>query len=183
MKSLDGHLLVASSQLLDPNFVRTVILLVQHSDQGALGLVLNRSTSKQVQELWKEVGQSPCESQQPVHLGGPVSGPLMSVHTNRSYAEVEILPGIFFAAKKANLDQLVRQHEHAYMIFIGHAGWQPGQLEDEINAGAWATMPASAEYIFHEGTDLWEVVSQRIQTSTLPSILNIKHVPDDPSMN
>jgi putative transcriptional regulator len=185
MKSLSGHLLVASSQLLDANFVKTVILLIQHTGEGALGLVLNRSTSKTVKELWKEVGQSPCESGQSVRLGGPVSGPLMSVHTSRSLAEVEILPGIFFAAKKANLDELVRQHEHAYMVFVGHAGWGPGQLESEIAAGAWATTPATAEYIFYEGENLnlWEEVSRHIQASTLPSMLNIKHVPDDPSVN
>ena len=185
MKFLDSYLLVASSQLLDANFVKTVILLIQHSDEGALGLVLNRSTSKTVKELWKEVGQSPCESGQSVHLGGPVSGPLMSVHTSQSAAEVEILPGIFFAAKKANLDELVRQHEHAYTIFIGHAGWGPGQLENEIAAGAWTATPATAEYIFYEGENLnlWEDVSRHIRASTLPSILNIKHVPEDPSMN
>jgi len=183
MESLEAHLLVASPELLDSNFVRTVILMVQHNEQGALGLVLNRPTSKLVKELWQEVGQSPCESEEPVHLGGPVSGPLMSVHTDESLAEIEILPGIFFAARKPNLDELVRQHENAYKVFIGHAGWAPGQLENEIAAGGWLVAPATAEFLFYEGDDLWDEVSRQINASTLQSMLNIKHVPEDPSMN
>ena len=59
MESLEGQLLLASPQLLDPNFVRTVILLVEHNDMGALGLVINRPTGKTVQELWKQVGELP----------------------------------------------------------------------------------------------------------------------------
>ena len=183
MESLEAHLLVASPELLDPNFVKTVILMVQHNEQGALGLVLNRPTSKMVKEMWKEVGQSPCESYEPVHLGGPVSGPLMSVHTDTAMAEIEIMPGVYFAARKKNLDLLVRQHEHAYKIFIGHAGWAAGQLENEIAAGGWLTTPATAEFILYEGEDLWDEVSKQIASATLQSMLHIKHVPKDPSMN
>ena len=183
MKSLEGHLLFASSRLRDNNFVKTVILLLQHNEQGALGVVVNRPTSKKVQELWKDVGDADCESEQPVHLGGPVAGPLMAVHTLRSLAEVEILPGVFFAAKKANLDKLVLQQGRPFKIFIGHAGWGPGQLESELQQGAWLTAPATAEYIFHDGKGLWEEVTQRIKDSMLQSILKIKPVPEDPSMN
>lgn len=183
MKCLEGHLLLASSRLLDPNFLKTVILLIQHSEQGALGLVVNRPTSKTVKELWKEVGESRCESKQPVHLGGPVSGPLMAVHTNTSLAEVEILPGVFFAAKKKNLDDLVSREDHPFKVFIGHAGWGPGQLESELQQGAWLTTPATAEYVFCHGTDLWEEVFRHVGESMLQSLLKIKHVPEDPSMN
>ena len=183
MESFEGHLLLASSRLLDPNFLKTVILLIQHGDQGALGLVVNRPTSKMVKELWREVGPARCQSEQPVHLGGPVSGPLMAVHTSTSLAEVEILPGVFFAAKKNNLDQLVRQEDHPFKVFIGHAGWGPGQLESELQQGAWLTTPATAEYIFHHGTDLWEEVSKCVGKSMLQSMLKIKHVPEDPSAN
>ena len=183
MESFEGHLLLASSRLLDPNFLKTVILLIQHGDQGALGLVVNRPTSKMVKELWREVGPVRCQSEQPVHLGGPVSGPLMAVHTSASLGEVEILPGVFFAAKKKNLDELVRQEDHPFKVFIGHAGWGPGQLESELKQGAWLTTPAAAEYIFHHGTDLWEEVSKRVGKSMLQSMLKIKHVPEDPSTN
>ena len=74
MKSLQGHLLVASPKLVDPNFFHTVVLLVQHNQEGALGLVLNRPLQTTVQEMWQEVGESQCEVDQPLHQGGPCEG-------------------------------------------------------------------------------------------------------------
>jgi putative transcriptional regulator len=182
MESLEGQLLLASPQLLDPNFVRTVLLLVEHGDEGALGLVLNRPTGKTVQELWKQVGEAPCESQNPIHLGGPVSGPLMALHTIGDLADMEIIEGVFFAAKKLNLDALVRQ-ESGFKIFVGHAGWGPGQLEGEIEQGAWKAIPAHVEDIFDAGDDLWQRLIQRALAGVLPEMLHLKHVPPDPSLN
>ena len=101
MDSLEGHFLLASENLLDPNFARAVVLMIQHNDQGALGVILNRPTSKTVRELWQDVGQSPCQSQQPVCLGGPVSGPLMAVHPLAELAEVENPRGALFPRKAA----------------------------------------------------------------------------------
>jgi putative transcriptional regulator len=183
MKSLQGHLLIASPLLLDPNFAKTVVLLIQHSPQGALGVVLNRPTSKKVKEFWKEISSTPCESEARVCLGGPVSGPLMAVHTNQFFAEMEILPGVFFAAKREHLDGLVLQQDDPLKIFFGHAGWGPGQLDNEIKAGGWLTMAATTEYIFYPGDDLWERVSKQASRSSLQSMLKIKHFPQDPSMN
>jgi putative transcriptional regulator len=182
MDSLDGRILVASPQLLDPNFVHTVVLLIEHNDSGALGLVLNRPTSKTVAELWQQVGQADCESRQPVHLGGPVSGPLMALHTTDDLAEMEVVAGVFFAAKKQNLDELVHQ-EGPYKVFIGHAGWGPGQLESEIEEGAWRTTSATLADVFDDADDLWQRLLQRADASSLPAMLGIKHVPLDPSLN
>ena len=60
MESLEGHLLIASSQLADPNFARTLVLLIQHSEDGAFGVVINRPAGKTLQELWREVGSAPA---------------------------------------------------------------------------------------------------------------------------
>ena len=183
MESLQGKLLIASPQLLDPNFTKTVVLLIQHSDKGALGVVLNRPTSKKVKELWEEVGDAPCKSEANVCLGGPVSGPLMAVHTNQFFADMEIVPGVFFAAKREHLDSLVLQRDDPLRVFFGHAGWGPGQLDNEIQVGGWLTTPASAEHVFYHGEDLWEKVSKQVGQSTLQSMLNLKHFPEDPSVN
>ncbi len=183
MSSLTGHLLVAAPQLNDPNFVRTVVFLIQHTEEGALGLVLNRPTGKTVQELWKEIGDAPCQSALPVHLGGPVSGPLMAVHRSPDLGELEVVPGVFFAAKKANLDQLVAEQEHVFKMFVGHAGWGPGQLDGELEVGAWFTQEATAEHVFYEGDDLWEQVLQNIRRAALRSVLNLEDIPEDPSLN
>jgi len=183
MDSLQGHLLVATPTLADPNFSKTVLLMIQHDEQGALGVVLNRPLNKTVKELWQQVSDDPCPSQKPVNLGGPVSGPLMAVHTDVSLAELEISPGIYFSAQKRNLDQLVRQQAHRFRIFLCHSGWGGGQLEGEMEQGAWMTMPATVQYVFHDGDDLWDKVAKHIGDSMLFSTLKIKHVPDDPSVN
>ena len=183
MPFLTGHLLVASPHLLDPNFVKAVVLLVQHNKDGALGLVVNRPIDKNVQDLWREVGGGPCESQQPVHLGGPVPGPLMAVHGHAKAGELEILPGIFFSASKPNLDILVAQTRHPYKIFIGNSGWGGGQLENELEEGAWLSLSATKEYLYHESTELWHLASREIGRSMLESMLNIKDIPKDPRVN
>ena len=183
MESLEGRLLVATPQLLDPNFARSVLLMIQHDRDGALGLVLNHPTGKSVQELWREVGSSPCQSTQPVYLGGPVPGPLMALHVNPQWADASPSPGIFFAAKKQHLDALVLHEAAAYKVFIGHAGWGAGQLESEIDQGAWRSLPATAEFIFSTEDDLWETVLRQIGHSMLQSILQLKELPPDPSVN
>lgn len=183
MKSFEGHLLVASPYLLDPNFARAVVLLIQHTDKGALGVVLNRPIDKVVKELWEEIGGEPCECEQPLRLGGPVSGPLMALHSHESLSEIEVRSGVYFAASKDNLEQLVQQREHAFRLYVGHAGWGSGQLENELEEGAWMTVPATAEHVFYDGDDLWKKVAADIGKAMLVSVLKVKHVPEDPSMN
>jgi len=183
MDSLKGQLLVATPRLPDENFHRTVVLMVEHTDQGALGVVLNRPAQQTVKQLWDEVSEVECTSSRKINLGGPVSGPLLAVHTSRDLAELEILAGVFLAAQKHLLDQLVQQEQHRYRVFLGHSGWGGGQLESELAQGAWLVTPATKEYIFHEEENLWETVAKRIGDAILLESLHIKHVPQDPSMN
>ena len=203
MDSLQGHLLLAAEELADPNFAHSVVLLIEHNEQGALGVILNRPTSKTVRELWREVSQVPCESRQPVCLGGPVSGPVMALHTLPALAELEIVSGVYFAAKKQNLDELVSTAagtesmaespsmasgteliaKNPFKIFVGHAGWGPGQLEAEIQQHAWSIIPASSEHVFTAADDLWQRLLQALDHLRLGTLLKIKHVPPDPTLN
>jgi len=183
MESLEGQLLVATPQLMDPNFARSLVLLIQHSDEGALGVVINRPLGKTIQELWREVGSSPCHSRRPVYLGGPVPGPLMSLHDRPSLAEAEPVPGVFFAAKKQHLDALVLSEEPEYKVFVGHAGWGAGQLENELGQGAWRTVAATAQWVFSTDEVLWEAVFRQLGQAVLKSILNVDELPPDPTVN
>lgn len=183
MPSLQAHLLIASRSLLDPNFVRTVVLILQHNEQGALGLVLNRPADKTVKQLWRELGGSECRVDEPVRLGGPVPGPLMAVHANQFFAELEVMPGVFFAARKDHLDELVRHEGDPLRIFVGHSGWGPGQLERELAEGAWHTLPATSEYVFQDTSELWEAAVRSVGRSTLRSVLGIQDIPEDPTVN
>ena len=183
MESFEGQLLTASPQLLDPNFARSLVFLVQHNQEGALGVVINHPLTKTVQELWREVGSSPCHSRQPVYFGGPVPGPLMSLHTKPDLAEAEPAPGVFFAAKKQHLDALVLDEEPAYKVFLGHAGWGAGQLENELQQGAWRTLAATTESVFSTDEVLWERVFRQLGQMVMKSILNLKELPPDPTVN
>jgi putative transcriptional regulator len=183
MKSLRGHLLVASLDLVDPNFLKAVVLMVQHSEEGALGLVLNRPTNTTVKQALAQVSDTPCHCKELLGLGGPCQGSLMAVHTHELLKEIEILPNIYFSAESGNLQQLVVTTDNPVRFFVGFAGWGPGQLEAELETGSWRTTAARAEHIFDDGPNLWEQVTKQITSSALLSTLKIRHVPDDPSMN
>lgn len=185
MQSLAGHLLIASPYLVDPNFARTVVLMIHHSDEGAFGVVLNRPSDKTIQELWQEVSETPCQTEQHLHLGGPVSGPLIAIHTSRSLAEMEIVPGVFFSAQREHLEKLVAAPGETFRLFVGHSGWAGGQLENELRVGSWLTMPATLEYVFFDESELWKKTTKQIGESLLLSALkiNARRVPPDPSIN
>jgi putative transcriptional regulator len=181
--SYRGTLLVAAPALLDPNFNRTVVLIVEHGEQGTLGLVLNRLSETTVRELWDQIGNEPCSSQLPLRLGGPVEGPLMALHIHESLADNSVIPGVFFSVQKENLIELVQKPDDSYRLFVGHAGWGAGQLESEMEQGSWLTAPATAEFIFYNGDDLWDKVREQIVKSTFLGKLGVKHCPPNPRMN
>ena len=183
MKSLKGHFLVASSQLADPNFVRTVVLLVHHSEQGAFGVVLNRPAETTVEHLWDKAGQGPCECKQPFYVGGPVSGPVMAIHGDPDLAEMTIVPGVYFAAHRDHLERLLSQDEHPFRIFINHSGWGEGQLENELEEGAWLTIAATPDFVFYDPFDLWTRVTYQVGRSLLADVLHLKHFPEDAGLN
>lgn len=183
MKSLRGQLLIASQDLLDPNFLKTVILMVQHNSQGALGLVLNRPTNTTLDQVLDQVSDISCQRDEPLHLGGPCQGSLMVVHCEKCYMDLEILPNVYFSGESENVEQLVRIAGGPAKFFVGFAGWEPGQLESEINIGSWRTTPATVDYVFHSEGDLWKTTTKQMARRTLSAVLNLKHVPEDPSVN
>lgn len=186
MESYQGQLLIASLQLEDPNFIQTVSLIVQHGNEGALGLVLNRQTGKSTMEIWDQLSDTPCGNDLPVYLGGPVPGPLMSLHSNMQYAEMQILPDVFFATRREHLDHLVNltdEDDPAVKIFIGHAGWGAGQLEEEIEQGSWHLIPATSDIIFDDGISMWRNAMKRYGRKSFMGMLGVAQYPDDPSVN
>jgi putative transcriptional regulator len=158
--SLAGSFLVARPVLQDPNFARSVVLLLAHSADGAFGLVVNRPVPEPIEGL-------PF----PVFLGGPCPAPgLLLLHGHAEWrgeapdlseqtpAE-EVAPGIFVgdAACLERARDAGPGRELRLRVFNGYAGWAGDQLEGEIAVGAWAVVPASGEVLF--GTpaeDLWD---------------------------
>lgn len=183
MKSLQGHFLVAAPRLSDSNFYRTVVLMVQHDDEGAMGLVLNRPLDHTIGDVWQRVTNEPCECDQPLYLGGPVAGPLIAVHNVRDCSESEVMPGVYLATQRATLERLF-QSGGRFRLFSGYSGWSGGQLEDELQAGGWLTVAAEVEQVFTADDDeLWRQVSGKIGEGILRGSLRLRHVPDDPRVN
>ena len=183
MRSLQGYLLIASPHLRDPNFLRTVVLMVQHNDQGALGVILNRPTNTTMREAWDQVSDTPCEREETLYHGGPCEGPLMAVHSHLGASQIEVSPGIYFSTDRDDVATLVQQNDDPAKFFVGCSGWGPGQIERETKTGSWLTIPATCEQVFRDNEDQWAHLTNQIARSTGLVALNPKIIPEDPSLN
>jgi putative transcriptional regulator len=184
MDSLQGNLLVASPRLPDANFYRSVVFMIEHQEDGALGLVLNRVSGQSLKEVWQAACDSPCHSDQQLHVGGPVGGPLMALHSHPELEGHEIVRRVFFSSERDVLEALVGQTDHPYRIFSGYAGWGSGQLEGEMRVGGWLTAAARWRHIFGDDHEvLWRDVVNSIGAEITRDVLNIRNLPQDPQNN
>ncbi len=161
VKSLAPGFLIAVPQLGDPNFHRSVVLMLEHGDTGAMGLVVNRAAPLTLKELAK--GQSlqvaPLREDQAVFVGGPVEPNRGFVlHDCKSLAEKqEVLPGLFLSVTVDALGPLLMDPEARLRFCLGFAGWGPKQLENELKAGAWLFTEAKASAVLEgEPASLWD---------------------------
>ena len=99
-KNLTGHFLVASRYLRDPNFAQSVVLMIHHNDEGAMGVVINRPSDKTVREVWEMIGNDPCDRDDLIFIGGPVPGPLVALHSIEEFSQHEVLPGLHVATQR-----------------------------------------------------------------------------------
>ncbi|HMO34429.1 MAG TPA: YqgE/AlgH family protein [Gemmatales bacterium] len=185
MKSLKGHLLLASTALVDPNFAKSVVLLFEHSEDGAAGIILNRPSPVSIAHIAHKVFQFPSVWEKPINIGGPVSGPLAAAHTKREFADLEVMPGIYGALQPDHIRQLIQKQQEPTFFVLNYSGWGPGQLEQELQEDSWLVMPARQEHVFWSREEpLWEncVVEQKSVTS-LQRSLGIKNPPRDPTLN
>ena len=108
----------------------------------------------------------------------------MAIHQEEELAEIEIIPGVYFASQRENIEPLIREGKHPYRLFLGYSGWAAQQLEDEMEVGGWLTLPARQETIFESNTDLlWKSVSGEVGSNIMRKSLNLKSMPQDPNMN
>jgi len=173
MDSLRGKLLIAAPSLFD-FFRRSVILMVEHTEEGAFGLVLNRASESTVSDAVPGLVDM-AGADEPVWIGGPV-GPESVVVVAEFETPAEspkLIVGNVGVVDPADEASLVRAR-----IYAGHSGWGPGQLEAELERDAWLIETASPEDPFR-GDDLWSVVLQRRGGE---SVL-LATMPDDPSLN
>jgi putative transcriptional regulator len=158
--SLAGQLLVATPEMPDPRFARTVIYMVRHDQNGAQGFVVNRPLGEvPLSELLQQM-RMPSEGVQGavrLHSGGPVEGLRMFVlHTAEYTGEGTklIKDGIALTDEPAILGAIAQGKGPRRVLFaLGYAGWAPGQLETEIKAGGWVRAPASEALVFDTDSD------------------------------
>ena len=124
MNSLKGQLLVATTQLLDPNFGRTVVLILEHNDEGAVGVILNRPTQARVTDLAGQGFDESTDWDKPIHLGGPVPGTVLVLHAVEELSDVEILPGVYSTAEASKIQQLISRQAEPSLILANYAGWR-----------------------------------------------------------
>jgi putative transcriptional regulator len=182
MESLRGKLVIASPSIHDPNFRRTVVYMTEHGDEGAMGLVLNRAAETTVGDAVPELGWL-ADSDQPVHVGGPVAPQSVVVLAEFERPELSALLVEddlgFVPGEVPDPDELGAALGRA-RVFAGHAGWGPGQLESELEEESWIIEPARREDVFTDDPEgLWSAVLKRkgSQYALLATM------PMDPSVN
>src|SRR6185437_15163215 len=162
-ESLAGRLLVASATLQDPNFARTVVLIGLHSEEGALGLVLNRPSSSSVASAVPQLSELLDEDQR-VFVGGPVQGSsivMLAEFTDPDAAGLLVLGRIGLPAPETSVEELAAATARR-RVYAGYAGWSEGQLDAEIEAGDWIAHDALPEDVFSEEPEqLWSTVLTR----------------------
>jgi putative transcriptional regulator len=175
-ESLAPSLLVAMPQLLDPNFKRTVVLLIHHDAEGTFGVVLNRPTELTASDLCStlEIGWRGVPEKE-IGWGGPVQPQtgwmLFAEESGLDAPDVKLVAdGIGFAGSLDVLRRLAADPPDALSLLLGYAGWGPGQLESELAEGAWLVAPVSRDVLFDvDSAEMWEHVvrSLGIEPSTL----------------
>ena len=182
MESLRGQLLIASPAVHDPNFRRTVVLIAEHNEAGAMGVILNRPAQVTVAGAVPELEEL-AEHDEAVHLGGPVgesSVTVLAEFADLDAAALLIDDDLGFLGSQADEHSHLADVVHRARVFAGHAGWEPGQLEAEMEEESWIVEPALREDVFTEDPEgLWSSLLRRKGGEYVV----IATMPDDPSLN
>ena len=178
---LKGRLLVATPALFDPNFRRTVVLVGEHGEEGAMGIVLNRPATATVGDVVPEL-EDITDPEDHVHVGGPVQPEAVLVLAEFADAEAAatlVVGDVGFASSDGDLEELAGAVRRA-RVFAGYSGWGPGQLEAELEEESWLVEPAEGVDLFPEASDdlFGSVLRRKGGTYRVLALM-----PEDPSVN
>lgn len=191
-----GQLLVASSTVTDSMYANGVCLIVHDDGNRVIGVMLNRpleadsaalatifgrtdsdprtSSRSQVQTDMGDQGSAqsvPASNHSPMarslHFGGPLSGPIVALHQLRDYAEAETGDGIYVAAQKHHLMDLIQDQDEPCRLIVGHLEWESEELAAEITHGCWHMLPASVKDVFSSADEMWSSVIRRATDTSL----------------
>ena len=178
--SLRGKLLIASPALVDPNFARTVVLITEHNDEGAMGVVLNRPSETAVEDVASELSELVVA--EPVFIGGPVQPQALVVlaeFNDPDAAAWIVAADVGFVSAESEYDDLARAIRRG-RVYAGYSGWGAGQLEGELAEDAWIVEPPMPAELFPDDPlTLWQDVLARKGGQ----FALIARMPDDPRLN
>jgi len=152
--------LIAVPQLLDPNFFRAVVLLIEHSPEGAMGLTINHPTDQSLKTLYQQLGRPWLGGDAPCLMKG---GPVQPEHAwilhgpeCQSGSKHAVTPDVYLNTSLDALDELAR-NGWPFRFLVGYAGWGPGQLDREIQEGAWIFSDVEKDLLFRTSLEsVWE---------------------------
>jgi len=157
---LAGQLLVATPDMRDPRFIETVIYMVKHSADGAMGIVINRPIAERsIEELLKGIGveSKGAKGEIVIHYGGPVSpeaGFILHSDDVLLQSSTKVKDGVAMTTDAQLIEVISRgKGPRQSLLAIGYAGWAPGQLEDELKANAWFVVSGDKAFIFGKDAD------------------------------
>ncbi|MHB8254480.1 MAG: YqgE/AlgH family protein [Acidiferrobacter sp.] len=153
--SLANQFLIAMPGLGDPNFFRTVTLICEHSEEGAMGIIINRPIDLTLGDVFSQLdieGPDNLAAQRSVHLGGPIQnnrGFVLHEPLGTWESTLAVTETLGISTSRDILAAIARHEgpEH-YLLALGYAGWGPGQIEQEIADNAWLSGPATSEILF-----------------------------------
>jgi putative transcriptional regulator len=164
----NGTLLVASPELTDPSFARSVVLVLRHETEGTLGVMLNRPTNLEPGVVFPELAPSVGGYPGRLFRGGPVSPTQVLILVRglaaATVAGPEVLDKVFLSIDAESLPEMTRLADgtNDLRLYAGHVAWAPGQLDAEIRSGSWQLLPGTAELVFHDKPgELWSELEGR----------------------
>jgi putative transcriptional regulator len=187
-ESLLGKLLVASPRVpVGFPLGRTVVLVLQDTEEGIFGIVLNRPASPEMLLAWQQIAGQPTFAANKLVSGGPVQGPVLALHREQELAEVEIQGGLFVSVQKEAIEQLSElefdDEEAPFRIVLGAVSWEPGKLEAEVDRGVWYVVDGEPDLIFSDPDMLWESCVRHYGAESIRKLTGIEQFPPDPLLN
>jgi len=168
--SLINQLLIAMPAMADPNFSTTVTLVCEHNDDGALGIIINRPLTLKLSGLFEQLSvedPDPSTIGDPVLSGGPVGterGFVLHGPDHTYENTLAVSDDIQLTLSRDVIDAMARgEGPHKSLVALGYAGWEAGQLEDEMLANSWLSVPATPELVFDTPfADRWDSAARTL---------------------
>jgi len=182
---LSGKLLIASPYLNDPNFMRSVVLIVSHDDEGAFGLSLNRPTDQKLSEVVElSMAKGAVRDDDLIYEGGPVDGPLLALHDLSGIGSPigQETSDVWITGEEDHLRLLLTRVDAKVRFVAQYSGWGPGQLDAEMESGGWLVGRADHDVVFDDPEQVWESAVKRCGREVLSSLSPGLRF-NDPSVN